>query len=208
MAGLTPQLSAADRTEWAERILAENNQTQLNRDIILGHIQHTGADRTRILRNNQDLICAYLILAMNEMTPSRQIVNPVTGRFILLDGTVYNRLLNDCNLRATRTGRTSSRPATPQQQQAVAEIQEVLGNLPEQATHDQRNECAERILDGNINPNILLTDREYREQLNSEFMMSDAHNTTQIIRERIDTLRQQRRALTHEQLCAYFILSN
>ena len=231
MAGLTPQLTADQRTAWAERILRENNQTQRNRDVILARVQHRASERTAILGNNQDLICAYLILAMNEPTASGNIINPITGRLILLNRDVHNRLLSNCNLRATGR-RPTSAPPTQEQRQAAAEIREVLqaaatplpstssssrssssprNNTPDRLntrmTQAQREQWARNLLGNNINENILRSNQENRTALVNEFMMSDARNVPQIIHGRLNIIQTLRNSLTQDEVCAYYILS-
>lgn len=128
MAGLTPQLTADQRTAWAERILAENNQTADMRTFILTANAANARRRREILGNNQDLICAYLILSMANMTNST-IVNPVTGNRIRLNLRVHTRLQNNCNLRAARR-RTAQAPRTNEQREAQTEIEAILADIP------------------------------------------------------------------------------
>ena len=207
-AQLTPQLSESERITWAERILRENNQTERDRDIILARVQHRGADRTRILGNNRELICAYLILSMNDPVngDSEMIINPITGRLITINREVYNRLLSDCNLRGSLSRRpAASRPTTPQpvspQEQAPAARTNRIQQLNARMSRQELTQWARSVVGEVIPPGMITTSSEYRDQILLRY-------NTDRVRQLMAELRTRRENLTPEEVCAYLILSN
>ena len=205
MAGLTPQLSQNERNEWAERVLRENNHTDRERAIILGRNMSL-SERGGILGSNQDLICAYLILSMNNVQ-NGQIVNPITGRLVAVGRSAHESLLNACNLRAARQRRGTT--ATPEQREAAQEIREVLGNLPTENVEDQRRAEAMRILGDTYNPIFALSNAENRSNLIT--LYENSLPPSELFRHvhQILHIQHLRRAnLSPQQICAYFILSN